>query len=74
MTPTIEKNIPVPLGKHNGKWAFVGEMEVGDSVFLDDEFTTQTRWLGQSAVKRKYPERTFTSRSVEGGIRIWRIK
>lgn len=79
MNITIEKGIPLPA-RRNGreflsKWAFLRTMEVGDSVFLErhgkpklgSRVATQL-WIHKSRYGLK-----FAWRTVEGGIRIWRI-
>lgn len=67
---SIEKGIPMP---GRGGWSkyskTIHEMEVGDSVFVTEHreacgFTSQARRLGLR----------MSSRSVEGGWRIWRVK
>lgn len=68
----IEKNIPVPVRRSEGSVYGFSEMEPGDSIFFSGEKSTgrpmtafrvfchRNNWKG-------------CSRSVEGGIRIWRV-
>lgn len=72
----IEKNIPMPKthrGPGNAKYTEFREMEVGDSVFFEGQTVsgraaTAARVYGSRSMKR------FSSRTEEGGVRIWRIK
>jgi hypothetical protein len=74
MTLVIEKNIPVPRKASGGK---PGElvtalrvMEVGDSVFLAGRTVMS---CGQPMLRAKADsDRQYTSRTVDGGVRIWR--
>ena len=67
----IEKNIPVPTrAKHGtGITATARKMEVGDSFLVEGParkgIYTYLRYLA--------PMR-FTTRTVDGGIRIWRVE
>lgn len=73
----IEKNIPMPTGKNvstgrTPKYPEFREMEVGDSHFYkhqngDGLAATAAKVYGYRNGKR------FSSRSVEGGVRVWRI-
>jgi hypothetical protein len=70
----IEKGIPVPkqvgAGRKN-KYPF-DAMEVGDSFFIKDgKVKTLSRSCGTYG---KRLERKFTSRTVEGGARVWRTE
>ncbi|MBL7740288.1 MAG: hypothetical protein JNK14_13815 [Chitinophagaceae bacterium] len=68
----IEKNIPLPeAGKTNSKYAVIGDMEVGDSIFMEGKIVTSV-----SCILKKYKKsgKAFSSRTVEGGVRTWRIK
>ena len=77
----IEKNIPVPpvqkIGrsgkKHGGNnrlYPF-GEMEIGDSIFVD-----LSNWKKARDAAFQYGKRNnlkFTTRKTDCGVRIWRI-
>lgn len=68
-TPTIEKGIPIPANPKRGdKYGFMAEMEIGDSVLLDESAKNSVH---NAANRAKI---TIVMRSVEGGIRIWRTK
>ncbi len=72
----IEKNIPLPTftGRNGTKWNFLGEMSVGDSVLIPDGFIpVLQQWRSNVRPDTRFPGRTFISRSVEGGVRIWLI-
>jgi len=65
MNYEIEKDVPIPATTKKYPW---NDMEVGDSFFIPD---------GQpcaSASHRKRYGEDHTTRKVEGGIRIWRVK
>ena len=64
----IEKNIPIQRGRE--KYPFL-KMEIGDSfVFSGNRkvIGAAASWYG-SRYKMK-----FTTRSVDGGVRVWRVK
>jgi len=65
----VEKGIPVPPVKNKYPWL---QMEVGDSFFVPGvtckEFRTQP-----SSAGRRYG-RKYASRSVDGGVRVWRVE
>ena len=72
----IEKNIPIPE-KFTGKAGAFKEislaamsMEIGESVFL--KLTVNKAIAKFSYVSKKHG-RKFTSRSIDGGTRVWRV-
>jgi len=73
----IEHNIPIPVSR--SKYPF-DEMEVGDSFFVKCEKKDKAKKQGilfscaNQNAKRRKSERTFSTRQVDGGIRVWRIK
>ena len=71
---TIEKGIPVPKMTGAGrktKYPFES-MQVGDSFFVKDgTVKTLSRSCGTYG---KRLERKFTSRTVNGGARVWRVE
>ena len=71
---TIEKGIPVPKMTGAGrktKYPFES-MQVGDSFFVKDgTVKTLSRSCGTYG---KRLERKFTSRTVDGGSRVWRVE
>jgi len=69
----IEKDIPLPT--YAGVYSeTLHAMEVGDSFLVPDEYAPAIR----SAIARVYKSpintRQFTTRSVEDGVRVWRVK
>jgi len=67
----IEKNVPMPsLQRATGLLSAMMQMEVGDSVFVKDK-TTATLSSCLTYAKRKTGNK-FASRTVEGGVRVWR--
>ena len=74
MTVQIDKDVPLSndprLGGSRKKWPW-GEMEVGDS-FLMKGASIGSASRGAFDAKHRY-KRQFACRTVEGGIRIWRI-
>lgn len=75
----IEKNIPLPK-KRNRRVYPIDKMEVKDSFFIavsnkkDIEVKRQNVYIAIWRFCKKYPEKKFTTASVEGGVRVWRIK
>lgn len=71
---TIDKGIPVPKQVGAGrktKYLF-DAMEVGDSFFIKDtKVKTISRTCGQHG---KRLGRKFASRTVDGGVRVWRTE
>lgn len=74
----VEKGIAIPLRAHGGRRACskypLDQMEVGDSYFVSCA-TRKDRVSAASAAHKwgKANKRIFTSRSVEGGLRIWLV-
>ena len=71
---TIEKGIPIPPKRHtiNKGWvATLRRMEVGDSVLFENR--KQAGGAIQELKRNKDP-RKFVTRTVDGGIRVWRFE
>ena len=72
----IEKGIPIPP-RSNIKYPW-GEMEVGDSFFVECEYSRKKHQsIGGSKaqfIRHHKSKCKFTARRVDGGIRVWRIK
>ena len=67
----IEKN--VPLAQTAGapaKYPFL-EMEIGDSFLVTDRARPQVGAAAGNA--GKFSGRKFTTRTVPGGVRVWRV-
>ena len=76
MTYQIDKGVPLP--SHRGYMYPFREMQVGDSFFAACTSDNKPQVVGrvQSSMKsfaRKYDQK-YVTRSVDGGIRCWRIK
>lgn len=57
----IEKNIPLPVANWARNWAFLGELEVGDSVLIPADFIAVTcrivpRKRGRRVIRRQLPK------------------
>ena len=76
MTYAIEKGIPAPdlrlVRKKLAKYPFA-KMKVGDSFFSSVD---SCRRISPSIAifYKTNPNKRFTTRTVEGGTRVWRIK
>ena len=66
--PLPKKQVPVRAGVAMYPWR---EMQVGDSFFVAG--TTVEKFSGTLYQARKRLGTKFASRTVEGGIRVWRI-
>ena len=75
MDAKIEKNIPIPeaKGTYASKFSrLVSKMEIGDSFLMAGGSGNERNSFLQSS--RRYRPMKFTTRTVEGGIRVWRIE
>ena len=68
----IEKNVPVPVTEKNRKYP-INKLEVGESFFIPD-VKLPKMYNAISYHKFKYPDTNFKCRSMDGGVRVWRIK
>ena len=68
----IDKNVPMPRPDASpvAKYPW-RDMEVGDSFFVAGKTMKQFAGIPGSA-SRKYGKK-FSARSVEGGVRVWRV-
>lgn len=69
----IEKNIPTPPGVQGTKKYPFDKMEVGDSIFIKGQ-TSVGKAANAARVYANGRQMKFSSRSVDGGVRIWRIE
>jgi hypothetical protein len=71
----IEKNIPSPDSRTATRYP-LAEMEPGDSFFVQAK-TEREKVIIRTAITRAKQRSkavgTFITRSVDGGIRVWRI-
>lgn len=76
----IEKNIPIPSKgfRKEFKFSFIFEMEVGDSFLLkctpEELAVKRSRMNSQINYHTKSEGLKFSSRTVEDGVRYWRVK
>ena len=66
----IEKNIPIPR-KGKQKYPF-SKMEIGDSFFLEN--STIGKVAAEAYREKKATNRMYVARSIDGGVRIWRVE
>lgn len=75
----IDKNVPIPKKVNRRIYPFY-KMEVGESflVSIDDEknkFTQKQRiYIAIWRFCQVETEMKFTTSSIDGGVRVWRIK
>ena len=68
----IEKNVPIP-DVHSKKRKYpLPQMEVGDSFFIKGTKKNITGSINFFRIK--HPEREFTIRKVDAGVRVWRVR
>jgi hypothetical protein len=76
----IDKNVAVPEPNFRNRRAFIPwpTLGVGDSVFFNAAFLAKRSrtWLANQAwqANRRYKDRAFIARLVDGGGRIWRVR
>lgn len=68
----IEKGVPFPAALANTRKYPLHEMEPGDSLFIPNKTTSAIS--GSLIHARRTLGREFVSRTVEGGVRVWRTK
>ena len=68
----IEKGIPMPEKRSYEKKYPCSVMDVGDSFFVESKDKKEMSRISSSFAT--YKPKKFAARSVEGGIRVWRIK
>ena len=68
----IETGVPLPRLKNTRKYPF-DKMKVGDSFFVPNG---KIGTIGNAVFmwNREHRDSQFISRSVEGGVRVWRTK
>ena len=62
----IEKNVPIPQGSEPEKYAFLKEMEVGDSVVMTARERNNLYSYG-----RVYGYKFISRATKDGNIRVW---
>lgn len=73
----IEKGVPVPTDTPKGKRSpariKLDAMEPGDSLLIPTRMhSASAAHVMVRAVRRANPGREYTSRLVQGGVRVWR--
>ena len=68
----VEKNVPIPQGAGAPQRYPWKTMDVGDS-FLVTHIPRNSALRISSVASRLYQPLKFTARTVNGGVRIWRI-
>jgi len=82
--PTIEKDIPIWTNKANVKYHFIVEMEVGDSICIENKkrlwniLSAITNWKNKNKKFQFYDimkDRKFSYRTMrDKSYRLWRVK
>lgn len=67
----IEKGIPLPRRSAANKKYDFGAMKIGDSMLCAGVEPKEVRGVAHAAGKREGMK--FATRTVEGGVRVWRI-
>ena len=67
----IEKFVPIPAGYAKSKKYPFSEMEIGDSILFGESDMKAARSYSHAFGVRHGMK--FTTRLVDGGMRIWRI-
>jgi len=68
----IEKGVPLPPGQRGrGLIGVIQKMDVNDSILVPD--AKQSIVSASGRVVRQRTGAQFTTRVVEGGVRIWRV-
>jgi hypothetical protein len=69
----IDKNIPIPKRIYDSEYPYpIDNLNVGDSFFIEERTSTQVSHIISRG--NKMLGKRFTSRTMDGGVRIWRIK
>lgn len=70
----IDKGIPIPNSHFNGKTSTLVSMAVGESFLVSSNQDEKQRW--RNIIKQVQQTRggRFATRTVDDGMRIWRIE
>jgi NADPH-dependent ferric siderophore reductase len=69
MNYKIEKNVPISIHGKSGVWSRLAtKMQVGDSILLE----TRSQAMGLRTALKRFGYKA-TTRTVEGGIRVWKL-
>ena len=74
MSIKIDKGVPISRLQRSGRRGIYPwqDMEVGDSFFAPDQ--TVTQMAGAASSNHKSTGRKYSCRTVDGGVRVWRVK
>ncbi len=72
-TIKIERGVPFPATAPRAQLYPFHEMEVGDSFFVPDSTTNRLGSAAHAYVRSRKPGAKFTCRTIDGGVRVWRI-
>lgn len=72
----VDKKVPVGKIKSGRKAKYpFGTMEVGDSVLFDGEkLSSSCKPYSAARSHGEYTGKRFIGRTVDGGVRIWRVE
>lgn len=73
-SPIIESGVPMPASRTRSDAMPFGDMEVGDSIFFSGATQGQAASRALSWKRRAKSKFVFSTRVVDGGVRVWRIK
>jgi len=69
----IEKDVPVPnIASGKGKQVPFAVMEIGDSVLVTNDSGVRAA-RASASWHSKVTDKRFITRTVDGGVRIWRV-
>lgn len=68
----IERGVPLPPGASTGPTYPWDKMAVGDSFFVPGKKQENMSSVASSAAKRRGWK--FATRTVPGGVRVWRVR
>ena len=79
MAIKIERGIDIPKRSGRGRppsefTAAMDKMRVGDSIFMGIDVAPAWSRVGSFLRGKSRASKKFTTRTVDGGCRIWRIK
>lgn len=72
----LEKGIPKPEKDPGGRWPF-SKMDIGDSFAVPTEYAVPVRNALSSYTsywRKQGKNYKFSTRNVDGGLRVWRDK
>lgn len=69
----IEKNIPVP-GFNSVMLETMSIMEVGDSFLVGNPSKYSRMYFQRLKTNEAFADKKFITRTVDGGMRVWRSK